>query len=69
MEGQGPARVKSLEDVLREVGKVVRQPKPAPNQTVDFFIYMNRVAMSVGVVVGSLTLTSLYLWYARSGLR
>lgn len=56
-------REHSLETIIRNVRLSVTKPKEAPNQTMEFFGYMKRVAIGVGCALGIFSLSGAYLWY------
>lgn len=53
----------SVEALMKYVQTSVKMPKPAPNQTMEFFGYMKRVVICLGVFVGGVSISGVYLWY------
>jgi hypothetical protein len=43
----------------------VRKPKEAPNQTMDFFGYMQRVVVGAAVFIMGVPFSGICMWYTK----
>lgn len=55
----------SFEAALKYMHKIVKAPREAPNQTSEFFGYMQRVFMGTGLVIGGVLVSATYIWYTK----
>jgi hypothetical protein len=65
LSGSGIELKQSFEDVAKHVEASVRKPKEAPNQTLDFFGYMQRVVVGAAVFIMGVSFSGICIWYTK----